>query len=142
MFAEIFNITIMKNKTQYKLTLLFLKYIPVIMFLLMWLYMICAVLNIPLAFSSTIAGCSLLPTLLIFALSTVFQFCWIHKTLTIYSFVADVLINLNKFIGLGASVLFLKWIMAIAGLIIFFILLFKLDSIRRGCPKINRELFK
>ena len=132
----------MKNKTEYKITLLCLKYIPVIMFLLMWLYMTCAALDIPLAFSSTIAGCSLLPTLLIFSLSSVFKFCWIHKTLTIYSFIADLLINLNKLIGFGAAVIFLKSMMAIAGLIIFIILLFKLDSIRNGCPKIKREVFR
>lgn len=104
----------------------------------MWLYMICAVFNIPLAFSSTIAGCSLLPTLLIFTLSSVFRFCWVHKTLTIYAFVADVLINLNKLIGFGSAVLFLKWIMTIAGLIIFLILLFKIDKLTTACPKIKR----
>jgi hypothetical protein len=132
----------MKNKTQYKLTLLFLKYIPVIMFLLMWLYMICAVFSIPLAFSSTIVGCSLLPTLLIFALSSVFQFCWVHKTLTIYAFIADVLINLNKLIGFGSAVLFLKWIMVIVGFIIFLILLFKINKLTTACPKIKRDVFR
>ena len=132
----------MKNKTEYKITLLCLKYIPVIMFLLMWLYMICAVFNIPLAFSSTIAGCSLLPTILIFALSSVFQFCWVHKTLTIYSFVADVLINLNKLIGFGSAIVFLKGIMTVAGLVIFIILLFKLDQLSKACPKIRRDLLK
>lgn len=132
----------MKNKTQYKLTLLFLKYIPVIMFLLMWLYMICAVFSIPLAFSSTIAGCSLLPTLLIFALSSVFQFCWVHKTLTIYAFIADILINLNKLIGFGSAVLFLKWIMVIVGFIIFLILLFKINKLASACPKIKRDVFR
>lgn len=132
----------MKNKTEYKITLLCLKYIPVIMFLLMWLYMICATFNIPLAFSSTIAGCSLLPTILIFALSTVFQFCWIHKTLTIYSFVADVLINLNKLIGFGSAIIVLKGIMTFTGLIIFVILLFKFDQLTKACPKIRRDVLK
>lgn len=132
----------MKNKTEYKLTLLCLKYIPVIMFLLMWLYMICATFGIPLAFSSTIAGCSLLPTILIFALSSVFQFCWVHKTLTIYSFVADVLINLNKLIGFGSAIVFLKGIMTVAGLVIFIILLFKIDQLSKACPKIRRDLLK
>lgn len=132
----------MKNKTEYKLTLLCLKYIPVIMFLLMWLYMICAVFNIPLAFSSTIAGCSLFPTILIFALSSVFQFCWIHKTLTIYSFVADLIINLNKWIGFGSAIIFFKWIMTFAGLVIFFILLFKINKLKSACPKIRRDIWK
>ena len=132
----------MKNKSQYRLTLLCLKYVPVLMFLLMWLYMICATFQIPLAFSSTIAGCSLLPTILIFSLSSVFQFCWIHKTLTIYSFTADLIINLNKLIGFGSAVMFLKGVMTIAGLVIFILLLFKINQLSKACPKIRKDVWK
>ena len=133
----------MKNKTEYKITLLCLKYIPVIMFLLMWFYMICAVFSITFPFSSAIAGCSVLPAILIFSLSSVFRFCWVHKTLTIYSFIADVVINLNKYIlGMGVAILVFKWTMMIIGLIIFFMLLFKINQLKSACPKIRREVLR
>lgn len=133
----------MKNKTEYKITLLCLKYIPVIMFLLMWFYMICAVFSITFPFSSAIAGCSVLPAILIFSLSSVFRFCWVHKTLTIYSFIADITINLNKYIfGFGTAILVFKWVMLIVGFIIFLMLLFKINRLTTACPKIKREVFK
>lgn len=55
--------------------MLCLKYIPVIMFLLMWGYTIFAVMGIEFVIADTVVGCSILPSILIFALSDVFHFC-------------------------------------------------------------------
>lgn len=102
-----------------------LKYIPVIMFLLMWLYMICSVFGLELIIADSIVGCSLLPSLLIFSLSEVFQFCWLHKSLTGYALVSDLIINTNRYIGLGPLVLPLKSIMATIGVFLFVALIIK-----------------
>lgn len=106
-------------KKDHKRAMLCLKYIPVIMFLIMWLYMMFAVIGTELIIADIIVGCSILPAVLIFALSDVFQFCWLHKSLTIYSFICDLLININRYIGLGVLVLPLKTILAIVGGILF-----------------------
>jgi hypothetical protein len=58
-------------------------------------------------------------------LSDVFHFCWIHKCLTGYSLLVDILININKYIGLGVLLLPLKTLFAIIGLGLFITLLFK-----------------
>lgn len=112
-------------KKNHKVAMLCLKYIPVIMFMLMWSYTLCAVLGLELIIADTIVGCSILPSILIFALSDVFNFCWVHKSLTGYSLLVDVLINANKYVGLGALALPLETIMACIGVILFIILLVK-----------------
>lgn len=112
-------------KKDHKRAMLCLKYIPVIMFILMWLYMIFSVVGAELIIADTIVGCSILPSILIFALSEVFQFCWLHKSLTAYSLVSDILINTNRYIGLGTLALPLKTVLAVIGGILFSAIIIK-----------------
>lgn len=112
-------------KKDHKIAMLCLKYIPVIMFLLMWGYTIFAVMGIEFVIADTVVGCSILPSILIFALSDVFHFCWLHKSLTGYSFLVDLLINTNKYIGLGPATIPLKMTMAVIGGLLFIALLVK-----------------
>lgn len=112
-------------KKDHKIAMLCLKYIPVIMFLSMWGYVIFAVLGLELIIADTIVGCSILPSILIFALSDVFKFCWVHKSLTGYSLLVDLLINANKYIGLGPYTAPLKTIMVILGTVLFIALIIK-----------------
>lgn len=114
--------TLMKN---HKVAMLCLKYIPVMMFFTMWGYTIFAVLGWELVIADTIVGCSILPSILIFALSDVFHFCWVHKSLTGYSLLVDLLINANKYIGLGPAAYPLKLTMVIVGGFLFIALLVK-----------------
>lgn len=110
---------------NHKTAMLCLKYIPVIMFLIMWGYTIFAVLGWELIIADTIVGCSILPSILIFALCDVFKFCWIHKSLTAYSLLVDILINANRYIGLGVYVFLIKWVFVILGFILFILLICK-----------------
>ena len=112
-------------RKDHKVAMLCLKYIPVIMFLLMWLYMIFAVFGLDLIIADSIVGCSILPSILIFALSDVFRFCWVHKSLTGYSLISDILINTNRYIGLGPLVLPLKSTLMIVGVFLFIALIAK-----------------
>ena len=112
-------------RKDHKVAMLCLKYIPVIMFLLMWMYMMFAVVGAELIIADTIVGCSILPSILIFALSDVFKFCWVHKSLTGYSLICDILINSNRYIGLGALVTPLKTTLAIIGGLLFIALIVK-----------------
>ena len=115
----------MNKLKEYKWAMLCLKYIPVLMFLLMWGYTILALFGIHLTIAGTVVGCSLLPSILIFSLSQVFKFCWLHKTLTIYSFTVDILINIDEYLGFGTVTTSLQIGVAIVGFIIFIMLIFK-----------------
>ena len=78
-----------------------------------------AVIGAELIIADSIVGCSILPSILIFALSDVFQFCWLHKSLTGYSLVSDILINSNRYIGLGTWAIPLKTSLVVIGGILF-----------------------
>lgn len=117
----------MKTLKNHKFAMICLKYIPVIMFLSMWGYTLLALFGISLGIADIIVGCSFLPSLLIFSLSQVFHFCWLHKTLTIYSFAVDVLINIDKYFGFGTVVVGIQVFVAAIGFIMFLFLLTKLE---------------
>ena len=110
-----------------------MKYIPVVMFLLMWMYTIFALLGVNFWIADTIVGCSILPSILIFSLSQVFHFCYLHKLLTGYSLTVDVLINIDKYFGFGSALLSIQIFVGIAGLVLFILLLFKIDKFRNKC---------
>ena len=97
----------------------------------MWMYMGFAIIGADLIIADSIVGCSILPSILIFALSDVFQFCLVHKLLTGYSLVCDILINANRYIGLGTAVFPLKLSLFIIGGILFLALLIKIQIARQ-----------
>ena len=122
--------TLMKN---HRTAMLCLKYIPMIMFLLMWGYTVFAVFGWHLIIADSIVSCSILPSILIFALSDVFHFCWIHKALTGYSLCVDLFITTNRYISLGAFLIPIKSVFVVAGAILFVLLMFKLYVKNENC---------
>lgn len=110
-------------RVHHKIAFVLLKYIPIIIFLLIWFEITCAAfLFVELLFIDIIVGCAILPSILILSLSKIFNFCWVHKSLTVYSMIADVTLNLNEHIGLGLYYIPIQWILIIVGLIIIFFL--------------------
>jgi hypothetical protein len=110
-------------RVHHKIAFVLLKYIPIIIFLLMWFGITCSTfLFIELIFIDIIVGCAILPSILILSLSKIFNFCWVHKSLTVYSMFTDFIINLNKYIGLGVYFGPLKYLLIIIGLVIIFFL--------------------
>lgn len=121
--------------TNHKLAMLCLKYIPVIMFFAMWGYTSFAILGWELIFADTIVGCSILPSILIFALSDVFKFCWVHKSLTSYSLMVDLLININRYFGLGIYLYPIQCALAILGGVLFICLTYK--KFKKQCNSVS-----
>ena len=110
-------------RVHHKIAFLLLKYIPILMFLLMWFGTVFSlIIGIQLIFVDIIAGCAIFPSVLIFALSRVFNLCWVHKSLTIYSMCTDLIINVNKYIGWGSMLIPIQMGMCFIGLIILFFL--------------------
>lgn len=123
--------------TEHKVALLCLKYIPVVMFLLMWTYTIFALFGINFWIADTVVGCAILPSILIFSLSQVFRFCYIHKSLTAYSLTVDILINIEKYFGFGTILLSIQIIVGLVGLFLFILLIFKLDKFKNKCVHLD-----
>ena len=114
---------------DYKLGILAIKYIPIIMFLIMWIHTGLLILGINGPCADTIAGSAIIPSILIFSMYHIFKFCYIHKLLTVYSLAIDLCINFQRYIGFGYIIEEIRIIMFIIGTILFFLLLFKFFSL-------------
>ena len=119
--------------TDYKLGILAIKYIPIIMFLIMWIHTGLLILGINGPCADTIAGSAIIPSILIFSMSHIFKFCYIHKLLTVYSLAVDLCINFQRLIGFGYLVEEFRMLMFIIGIILFFLLLLKFKKYRYKC---------
>ena len=122
---------------DYKLGLVLLKYIPIIMFFIMWIHTGLLVFDIDGPCADTIAGSALIPSILILAISNIFKFCYIHKILTIYSLSIDLCINFQRYIGFGDLLFILRLVMFFIGIIIIILLIIKFNHYRHNCCKIN-----
>ena len=121
------------NCTDYKLGMLAIKYIPILMFLIMWIHTGLLILGINGPCADTIAGSAIIPSILIFSMSHLFKFCYIHKLLTIYSLTVDLCINFQRYVGFGYTLNIFRIIIFILGTILFFLLLFKFKKYRYKC---------
>ena len=121
------------NCTDYKLGMLAIKYIPIIMFLIMWIHTGLLIIGINGPCADTIAGSAIIPSILIFSMSHIFKFCYIHKLLTVYSLAVDLCINFQRLIGFGYIIEELRVLMFIIGTILFFLLLLKFKKYRYKC---------
>ena len=119
--------------TDYKFGILTIKYIPIIMFLIMWFHTGLLIFGINGPCADTIAGSAIIPSILIFSMSHLFKFCYIHKLLTIYALAVDLCINFQRLIGFGYLVEELRILMFTLGTILFFLLLLKFKKYRYKC---------
>ena len=127
------------NCTDYKLGILTIKYIPIIMFLIMWIHTGLLIFGINGPCADTIAGSAIIPSILIFSMSHIFKFCYIHKLLTVYSLAVDLCINFQRYIVFGYILNIFRIIMFILGTILFFLLLFKFKKYRYKCCTLREE---
>ena len=121
------------NCIDYKLGMLAIKYIPIIMFLIMWIHTGLLILEINGPCADVIAGSAIIPSILIFSMSNLFKFCYIHKLLTIYALAVDLCINFHRLIGFGYLVEEFRILIFILGTMLFFLLLFKFKKYRYKC---------
>ena len=118
---------------EYKLCLLTIKYVPIIMFLIMWIHTGFLLMGINGVIADRVAGCAIIPSILIFSMSHVFKFCYIHRALTIYSLITDLCINFERYFGFGCMRDSIRIIMFSIGLILFLLLLFKFKQYQSKC---------
>ena len=105
----------------------------------MWIHTGLLIFGINGPCADTIAGSAIIPSILIFSMSHLFKFCYIHKLLTIYSLAVDLCINFQRYIGFGYTLNIFRIIMFILGTILFFLLLFKFKKYRYKCCTLREE---
>lgn len=125
------------SKLDYKIGLLSIKLIPVAMFLVMWIHTGFLLFNIKLPIADTIAGSALFPSILILCISRMLKFCWLHKSLTIYSLLVDLCINYQRYIGFKHFLFEHRLMYFIIGLSLFMCLILHLNKYFKNCVKIK-----
>ena len=131
----------MIRNSKYKFAMLALKYIPLCMFLSMWIHTILLNFGTNLPFAESIMGCALFPCILILSLSGIFNFCLIHKSMTIYSLVVDIFINFERYIGFCILLNPLRISTSIIGIIIFLFLVFRYKDFENKSVKLNINVY-
>lgn len=127
--------------TDYKLGLLAIKYIPIVMFLIMWIHTGLLIVGVNGPCADTIAGSAIIPSLLILAISKLFRFCWLHKLFTMYSLSVDLCINYERLIGFGMLLQPLRSLFFIIGTFLFILLIVKFNKYRKKCCSIKNIQF-
>ena len=127
--------------TDYKLGLLAIKYIPIVMFLIMWIHTGLLIVGVNGPCADTIAGSAIIPSLLILAISKLFRFCWLHKLFTMYSLSVDLCINYERLIGFGLLLQPIRSLLFIIGTFLFILLIVKFNKYRKKCCSIKNIQF-
>lgn len=127
--------------TDYKLGLLAIKYIPIVMFLIMWIHTGLLIVGVNGPCADTIAGSAIIPSLLILAISKLFKFCWLHKLFTMYSLSVDLCINYERLIGFGMLLQPIRSLFFIIGTFLFILLIVKFNKYRKKCCSIKNIQF-
>ena len=128
--------------TDYKLGLLAIKYVPIVMFLIMWIHTGLLIMGVNGPCADTIAGSAIIPSLLILAISKLFRFCWLHKLFTMYSLSVDLCINYERLIGFGMLLQPIRSLFFIIGTFLFILLIVKFNKYRKKCCSIkNIQLY-
>lgn len=128
------------RSSKYRAGLLTLKYMPILMALIMYIHVILMRIGIYTQIATTIAGSAILPSILIFTMSSMLKFCYIHKTLTIYSLVVDLFTNLHFYFNLGLYGVYLLDILFFIGTGVFILLLNKLNMYNTKCCVLRADL--
>lgn len=127
--------------TDYKLGLLAIKYVPIVMFLIMWIHTGLLIVGVNGPCADTIAGSAIIPSLLILAISRLFRFCWLHKLFTMYSLSVDLCINYERLIGFGMLLQPIRSLLFIIGTFLFILLIVKFNKYRKKCCSIKNIQF-
>lgn len=112
------------SKSQCKLCILLLKYVPIVCVVLMLLHIIFSLLGFNLCISemSILTLCSIM----VLVWTHCFKFCLLHKLYTIYVLIGLWLMSIHRFIGLGYLLGFFRISMLYLGFILLIVTSIKL----------------
>ena len=132
----------MIRRVRYKLCLLALKYIPVFSALTMLISYILGFYGIPFTSGPFFCSLSFAPAIILLLISDIFNFCWIHKSLTIYTILASTCISFENFTGSGVLWDYVDLFMIFVGIILFVILILTLKKYHYKCCVLSLDRFK
>lgn len=83
--------------TEYKIFLILVKYIPFITTVILVIHIASVLCNNRLIITEILAGCSILPAIMIYSLARVLRYCWAYHSLLWYTVIIGDLIIVNRY---------------------------------------------
>lgn len=120
---------------EYKLSVLFLKYAPVIGALIMFLHVFLLITNSAMLIADWTFSLPIIPTIVAIIWSKTFGFCSIHRHFIGYICAVTYCIKFQSAVGFGVYLLLSRWIMFIIGLILFIWFAIRIKEFNYKCFK-------
>ena len=122
---------------QYKVSVLFLKYAPVIGAFIMFLHVFFLITNNYMLIADWTFSLPIIPAITAMIWSKTFGFCIMHRLFIAYICAISYCIKFEQTIGFGSLLLLLRWLMFIIGAILFIWLLVRFKQFHYQC--LNKE---
>ena len=122
---------------QYKVSVLFLKYAPVIGAFIMFLHVFFLITNNYIFIADWTFSLPIIPAITAMIWSKTFGFCIVHRLFIAYICAISYCIKFEQAIGFGSLLLLLRWLMFIIGAILFIWLLVRFKQFHYQC--LNKE---
>ena len=103
----------------HRLSMIFLKYTPVIGALLMLLHVMFLSIGLTGFIAENLIGLTLWPYITALVWSKAFHFCTTHRLFLSYIFLVTCCINYEGFFGFGLTLLAARWVVLILGILLF-----------------------
>ena len=126
-------------KTCHKLSIIFLKYVPFIAGILMWVHVILRICGVSLLVAENLVGLPIIPCIICCVWSYAFNFCLLHRVFIMYTSLVTYCINLNAdIVGFGNMLGLVRWLLFGIGLILIILFIFK--QYKNKCKLYNEEI--
>ena len=122
---------------QYKVSVLFLKYAPVIGAFIMFLHVFLLITNKNKLIADWTFSLPIIPAITAMIWSKTFGFCIMHRLFIVYICAISYCIKFEQAIGFGSLLLFSRWFLFIIGAILFIWLLVRFKQFHYQC--LNKE---
>lgn len=122
---------------QYKVSVLFLKYAPVIGAFIMFLHVFLLITNSAMLLADWTFSLPIIPAVTAMIWSKAFGFCIMHRLFIAYICAISYCIKFEQAIGFGSLLLFSRWFMFIIGVILFIWLCIRFKQFNYQC--LNKE---
>jgi len=91
----------------------------------MYIHVILVLFAKPLFIAEMFAGCSILPAVIMYLIAHVLRFCWIHKSLIVYTALIDGCITYNRYFEFNSMEIHAWGAFVVGTFLVFYTIIFK-----------------
>lgn len=123
----------MNTSYKHRLSIIALKYAPIIGAFVMWIHVILLLCGISPIIADYALSTPIIPGAICYLWSKTFGFCPMHRIFILYIVLVTYCIKIQGTFGFGALLLGARWIVVIIGLILFIWFVIRLKKYKYKC---------